>query len=109
LLRILDTEAGDRIVFDPLIVRGFDYYTSTVFEVFDADPQNRRSLFGGGRYDNLVGLFSAQEVSGFGFGMGGVTLMDFVRINGLLPEPDTGSQVVVIPTEDAPLDPGRQA
>jgi len=109
LLRILDTEAGDRIVFDPLIVRGFDYYTSTVFEVFDADPQNRRSLFGGGRYDNLVGLFSAQEVAGFGFGMGDVTLMDFLRTHGLLPEPDTGSQVVVIPTEDALFDPGRQA
>ena len=35
--------------FDPLIVRGFEYYTSTVFEVFDTDPANARSLFGGGR------------------------------------------------------------
>src|SRR5699024_3496932 len=105
LLRILNTEAGSRIVFDPLIVRGFDYYTSTVFEVFDADPQNRRSLFGGGRYDNLVGLFSAHEVPGFGFGMGDVTLMDFLRTHGLLPESETGAQVVVSPSADTRYDP----
>lgn len=107
LLHVLDTEAADRIVFDPLIVRGFDYYTSTVFEVFDADPENRRSLFGGGRYDNLVGLFSAHEVPGFGFGMGDVTLMDFLRTHGLLPDSATGAEVVVIPTEDALFDPAR--
>lgn len=109
LLRVLDTEAAEKIVFDPLIVRGFDYYTSTVFEVFDADPANRRSLFGGGRYDNLVGLFSSHQVPGFGFGMGDVTLMDFLATHGLLPRARTGDDVVVIPTEDALFDPARQA
>lgn len=44
-------------VFDFGIVRGLDYYTGTVFEVFDNAPENNRAMFGGGRYDNLVGLF----------------------------------------------------
>lgn len=35
---ILQTEARELVTFDPLIVRGFEYYTSTVFEVFDRDP-----------------------------------------------------------------------
>ena len=43
--------------FDFGIVRGLDYYTGTVFEVFDNAPENNRAMFGGGRYDNLVGLF----------------------------------------------------
>ncbi len=44
-------------VFDFGIIRGLDYYTGTVFEVFDNAPENNRAMFGGGRYDNLVGLF----------------------------------------------------
>src|SRR5581483_2237922 len=41
--------------FDPSLMRGFDYYTGIVFEVFDLDPINNRSILGGGRYDGLVG------------------------------------------------------
>jgi histidyl-tRNA synthetase len=84
--------------FDPSIVRAFDYYTSTVFEVFDVNPVNSRSLFGGGRYDNLVSLFSDQKVPAIGFGMGDVTLFDF-----LLPEPRVQPEVFVIPVEDSTL------
>ncbi len=43
-------------VFDFGIIRGLDYYTGTVFEVFDEAPENNRAMYGGGRYDNLVGL-----------------------------------------------------
>ena len=41
-------------VFDITLMRGFDYYTDIVFEIFDKSPENSRSLFGGGRYDGLV-------------------------------------------------------
>jgi len=82
--------------FDPLIVRGFDYYTSTVFEVFDVSPENRRSLFGGGRYDNLVALFNDRRIPGIGFGMGDVTLFDFLETHRLLPQPAIGPDVCVI-------------
>jgi histidyl-tRNA synthetase len=87
----------DLVTFDPVIVRGLAYYTSTVFEVFDNDQANPRSLFGGGRYDDLTGLFSAQRIPGIGFAMGDVTLMDFLRTHDLLPLPQTGCQVAVIP------------
>lgn len=109
LMRVLDTPAGELVAFDPLVVRGFDYYTSTVLEVFDTDPANRRSLFGGGRYDNLTGLFSPQPVPGFGFGMGDVTLMDFLGTHGLLPQPRGGVDAVVLPTGPELLDAAREA
>ncbi|MBI5530564.1 MAG: histidine--tRNA ligase [Candidatus Doudnabacteria bacterium] len=73
-------------VYDPSIVRGFDYYTGVVFEVYDTSPVNNRSVFGGGRYDDLVGLFEVEKVSGVGFGAGDVTIRDFLETHGLLPE-----------------------
>lgn len=99
LVAILESDARELVTFDPLIVRGFEYYTSTVFEVFDRDPANRRSLFGGGRYDNLAGLFSSQRIPGIGFGMGDVTLFDFLETHNLLPEPRSEADVVVIPLD----------
>ncbi|HET9257619.1 MAG TPA: histidine--tRNA ligase [Pseudonocardiaceae bacterium] len=99
LMRVLGTAARDLVSFDPLIVRGFDYYTSTVFEVFDTSPENRRSLFGGGRYANLVGLYCSAQIPGIGFGMGDVTLMDFLGTHGLLPAPRSEVDVAVIPVD----------
>lgn len=80
--------------FNSSIMRGFDYYTGTVFEIYDNHPDNRRALFGGGRYDNLVGLFGNTQIPGVGFGMGDVTLKDFLETHGLLP--DLGSQTQVL-------------
>ncbi|MHA1732381.1 MAG: histidine--tRNA ligase [Promethearchaeota archaeon] len=72
--------------FQPGVIRGLDYYTGTVFEVFDTGEENRRALFGGGRYDDLMGLFSKQKLSGFGFGMGLVPFELFLRTYGKIPE-----------------------
>ncbi|WP_338199763.1 histidine--tRNA ligase [Candidatus Nephthysia bennettiae] len=102
LLKIFDeglTEAP--LVFDPLIVRAFEYYTSTVFEVYDTAPENSRSLFGGGRYDNLVALFSDRRIPGIGFALGDVTLFDFLQTHGALPEPDVNPHAVVLPVSPA--------
>lgn len=71
--------------FDLSLVRGFDYYTGNVFEVIDTNPINSRSLFGGGRYDDLVGIFDVEKVPGVGFGMGDVTIRDFLETYNLLP------------------------
>lgn len=71
--------------FDITLMRGFDYYTDIVFEVYDTDPANSRSLFGGGRYDGLVGLFGVEPVPTVGFGMGDVTIRDFLETHDLLP------------------------
>lgn len=72
--------------FDISIVRGFDYYSGIVFEVFDTAPENRRALFGGGRYDNLFEVFGSKNIPAVGFGMGDVALRDFLETHGLLPE-----------------------
>jgi histidyl-tRNA synthetase len=60
----------NNVRFVPTIARGFDYYTDIVFEVFDLDPKNNRSMFGGGRYDGLVGIFGVDPIPTIGFGMG---------------------------------------
>lgn len=72
------------VVFDPTIIRGFDYYTGIVFEVHDTDPTNTRSIFGGGRYDGLTGLFTNEVIPAIGFGAGDVTLRDFLETHALL-------------------------
>ena len=89
-------------VFDFGIIRGLDYYTGTVFEVFDNAPENNRAMFGGGRYDNLVGLFVKNaKVSGVGFGMGDVTLENFLVTHGLIPEGfGMGAKVLVTRFDD---------
>ncbi|MCB1145878.1 MAG: histidine--tRNA ligase [Leptospiraceae bacterium] len=75
------------VQYAPGIVRGFDYYTGLVFEVFDQNPENRRSLFGGGRYNNLIGNFSKDSLNAVGFGMGDVTFAEFLKLHDLLKTP----------------------
>lgn len=81
------TNLAKYCVFDFGIIRGLDYYTGTVFEVFDEAPENNRAMFGGGRYDNLVDLFAKNsKISGVGYGMGDVTLENFLVTHGLVPD-----------------------
>lgn len=80
---IIEKSNFKNIKFDQSITRGFDYYTGMVFEVFDTHPDNRRSLFGGGRYDNLLELFGVEPVPTVGFGMGDVTIRDFLETHNL--------------------------
>lgn len=74
------------VVYDPTIVRGLDYYTGVVFEIFDKSPENRRAICGGGAYANLLQIFDEDPLPGVGFGLGDVTLADFLKTHGLLPE-----------------------
>ena len=73
---------GNAVV-DPSITRGFDYYTGMVFEVFDTNPANPRAMFGGGRYDDLLALFNGESIPAVGFGIGEVTLGNFLETHGL--------------------------
>ena len=92
-------------VFDFGIIRGLDYYTGTVFEVFDNAPENNRAMFGGGRYDNLVGLFVKNKISGVGYGMGDVTLENFLFTHKLVPETfGSGVKVLVTRFDDVPYE-----
>jgi histidyl-tRNA synthetase len=69
-----------------------------VFEVFDTNPENARSLFGGGRYDGLIGLFGVEPLSAVGFAPGATTMQDFLETHKLLPTilPSTELYVVVL-------------
>ncbi|MET9261184.1 histidine--tRNA ligase [Amycolatopsis sp. NPDC004079] len=107
LVKVLSSSAASLVRYEPLIVRGLAYYTSTVFEVFDTSPQNRRALFGGGRYSNLASMFTKEQISGIGFGMGDVTLMDFLDTHGLTPQPRSEVDVTVIPVIEDLADPAR--
>ncbi len=83
-------------VFDASLMRGLDYYTGTVFEVFDTDPENNRSLFGGGRYDGLVGLFGAEPIATVGMAPGLTTTELFLRSHNLLPELTSTTEVGIV-------------
>ena len=84
-------------LFDFGIIRGLDYYTGTVFEVFDNAPENNRAMFGGGRYDNLVGLFVKNaRITGVGYGMGDVTLENFLVTHKLVPASFGAEQKVLV-------------
>jgi histidyl-tRNA synthetase len=83
-------------VFDMSLMRGFDYYTDIVFEVFDSNPENNRAMFGGGRYDGLVAQFGVEPLPTVGFGMGDVTLQNFLTVHDLLPKIATETDVYVV-------------
>lgn len=72
--------------FDLFLMRGLDYYTGTVIEVFDTDESNRRSLFGGGRYDGLVSAFGVEPISAVGVAPGASTCLEFLKGHNLLPK-----------------------
>lgn len=83
------------MVVDTSITRGFDYYTGMVFEVYDTSAENSRSLFGGGRYDNLLSLFDRPSIPAVGFGMGDVTARDFLETHGLIPSYAPATELMV--------------
>jgi histidyl-tRNA synthetase len=102
----LAKKAGvNNIIFDENTVRGLDYYTGMVFEVFDTDPNNNRALFGGGRYDGLVDLFEGakdeQSISGIGFGIGDVPMMNFLESRNLLPVHNVKTEILIAALDDA--------
>jgi len=77
---------SDYCTFSSSVVRGLDYYTGIVYEVFDTGKENIRSIFGGGRYDDLISLFSDEKISGTGFGMGVLMLNLFLETYDLIPK-----------------------
>ena len=64
------TEAGVPFVVDHRLVRGFDYYTKTAFEIVGKNLGAQSTLVGGGRYDGLVEECGGPSIPGIGFGMG---------------------------------------
>ena len=92
----LERSGVKNAMFDITLMRGLDYYTGTVFEVYDQDPENNRSLFGGGRYDGLVGLFGAEPLSAVGFAPGLTMTELFLRSHKLLPDFTSTTEVYIV-------------
>lgn len=100
LLKLIDLVSNsylnEFINYDPTIVRGLDYYTGVVFECFDKHPDNRRAIAGGGAYANLLQIFKEGPLGGVGFGMGDVTLKDFLEVHDLLPKLSKSNSEVMV-------------
>ena len=75
---------GRRVVPDPSIVRGLDYYTRTVFEIHAPALGARSALCGGGRYDHLVAELGGPELGAVGFAVGFTPTLIVLRELGLL-------------------------
>ena len=77
------TLAGQRLRLDPSLARGLSYYTGAIMEINVADLAG--SLGGGGRYDNLVGMFSGQSVPACGFSLGLERILVVMTERGMFP------------------------
>ncbi len=72
--------------FDASIMRGLLYYTGTVFEAWEVGGEIKRSILGGGRYDNLTRDVGGEPIPGTGFAMGDVVITLILEKYGLLPK-----------------------
>lgn len=98
----------DFVVFDPQVIRGLEYYTGTVFEGRDASGEGR-AVFGGGRYDNLVGDVGGDALPGVGFAMGDVMITVLLQKYGKVNVESTKEQTVLVTVFDADLLPSSFA
>ncbi|MFO7536259.1 MAG: histidine--tRNA ligase [Kiritimatiellia bacterium] len=74
----------DSVLFDISIIRGLGYYTGIVFECFDTARQFR-AIFGGGRYNNLLGILGGKPMGAVGIGFGDVVVAEVLAEKGRLP------------------------
>ncbi len=90
------------VEYDPSIARGFDYYTRTVFEAWDKSGGLKRSLFGGGRFDNLTETMGGERVPGVGMAPGDMPIQVLLEELGKMPniKPETAKVLVTVFSAD---------
>jgi histidyl-tRNA synthetase len=84
-----------KIKIDVSIARGLDYYTGAIFETFLDDLPTIGSVCSGGRYDNLAGLFTKQDLPGIGASLGLDRLLAAMEELGMLPKTRTPAEVFI--------------
>jgi histidyl-tRNA synthetase len=82
--------AGSHIKIDPTLARGLSYYTGAIMEI--TVPDLAGSLGGGGRYDNLVGMFLGRDVPACGFSLGLERIIVVMTERGMFPPAVAGSR-----------------
>ncbi len=85
---------------DYSLIRGLDYYTGPIFEVFVKGFEGLGSVAGGGRYDNLIGLFGGPETPAVGISFGIERIFSIMKDRGMFELPETSSRVFVVPVND---------
>lgn len=97
ILRLLErTPLKNEVRLDLSLARGLDYYTGTIFEVKALDTP-MGSITGGGRYDNLTGVFGENGMSGVGISFGADRIFDILNTLGLYPKDiTTGTQLLFV-------------
>ncbi|MFD2037259.1 histidine--tRNA ligase [Belliella marina] len=88
-------ESEEFVDFDVVLARGLSYYTGAIFEV-KVNNVSIGSVSGGGRYDNLTGVFGLEGVSGVGFSFGVDRIYDVLEELGLFPEKQLDGTEVLI-------------
>ncbi len=102
IFETLQQNFGDVVKFSASLIRGFDYYDGIIFEMFDNNPDNNRSLFWGGRYNGLAGIFGVKEpISAIGFAPWDETMKIFLENWGLTkPILESKEEITYIPLLD---------
>ena len=88
------TNPKDVLIFDSTLARGLDYYTGLIFEV-EVEGYDAGSVAGGGRYDNLIGMFAGRDIPAVGFAFGFDRLIEAMGILNLFPTNLYTSKVLV--------------
>jgi histidyl-tRNA synthetase len=84
----------ESLVFEPTLARGLDYYTGIIIEV-EIDGYTVGSVGGGGRYDNLLGMFAGRQIPAVGFAFGFDRIMDAMNEKNLFPEDIASTKILV--------------
>jgi histidyl-tRNA synthetase len=92
---------NNKVEFDAALARGLGYYTGCIFEVKGIDG-DMGSLGGGGRYDNLTGVFGWPDVPGVGISFGAERIYDVLEAKNLFPgSVQTGPKIILAAFDDA--------
>ena len=86
--------------YDSGVIRGLPYYTGLVFEAFDVSGSLRRSILGGGRYNNLMAAVGGDPMPAVGFAMGDLVLSLMLKERGLLAGGDASPASVLVTVFD---------
>jgi histidyl-tRNA synthetase len=84
-----------KLEFDPTLARGLDYYTGAIFEVKAAEGTMPGSICGGGRYDDLTGIFGLKNMSGVGISFGADRIYDVLLETNKFPA-ELGSSTTLL-------------
>ena len=103
LTMLCDAPAGPHFRLAPALARGLSYYTGPIFEIVSEDFSG--SLGGGGRYDNLVGMFTNKQVPAVGFSLGMERILLLMEERDMFPPLEPAARVMACILPETPLGP----